>query len=200
MSKKAYLQSKLCSRVASSVCVRWAAGVSYDVACLCRLCPVHCAVAVTTVFKQGQRLVVAVIMRIGLQWMKRPQAAAGNCQSSVVNVHQPPPSSDASPCLITSLLLQSSSPFWEADAQSACNQPVANPSSQQPQPPQSESQQKVYQSTGRALMIFTSVVGLSVASVWMLPRRFTTSIPEHTRPKMVCLPSRKGAGANVTKN
>lgn len=46
----------------------------------------------------------------------------------------------------------------------------------------------------------TSVVGLSCASVWMLPSRFTTLIPEHTRPKMVCLPSSQGVGANVMKN
>ena len=32
------------------------------------------------------------------------------------------------------------------------------------------------------------------------PMRLTTRIPDETRPKMVCFPSRKGVGARVTKN
>lgn len=56
------------------------------------------------------------------------------------------------------------------------------------------------QSTGLALRILTSVVGLSVESVCTFPRRFTTDMPEHTRPNIVCLPSKKGVGARLMKN
>jgi len=54
--------------------------------------------------------------------------------------------------------------------------------------------------TGRARTILISFSGLSCASVCTLPRRLTTSIPEHTRPKMVCFPSSHGVGARLMKN
>ena len=54
--------------------------------------------------------------------------------------------------------------------------------------------------TSRADTSITSAVGRSLASVVTLPSRFTVSIPAHTRPKMVCLPSREGQGARVMKN
>lgn len=44
------------------------------------------------------------------------------------------------------------------------------------------------------------MVGRSVASVCTLPRRLTTPMPLATRPNTVCLPSKKGVGASVTKN
>ena len=41
---------------------------------------------------------------------------------------------------------------------------------------------------------------LSCAPVLTKPSFFTTVIPEHTRPKIVCLPSNHGVGASVMKN
>jgi len=38
------------------------------------------------------------------------------------------------------------------------------------------------------------------APVWILPKRCTVPMPLYTRPKIVCLPSSQGVGANVTKN
>jgi hypothetical protein len=40
----------------------------------------------------------------------------------------------------------------------------------------------------------------SFPSVPTTPSRWTTFIPFETRPKIVCLPSRKGVGASVMKN
>ena len=57
-----------------------------------------------------------------------------------------------------------------------------------------------HHATGLTLKILTAVVGRSLASVCTLPRRLTTPMPAHTRPKMVCLPSRNGVGARVMKN
>lgn len=48
--------------------------------------------------------------------------------------------------------------------------------------------------------IVTSCSGRSLLSVSTLPIRSTVAIPLHTRPKIVCFPSRCGVGANVTKN
>ena len=45
-----------------------------------------------------------------------------------------------------------------------------------------------------------SVVGLSVASVWTLLILLMTCMPELTRPKIVCLPSKWGVGAKEMKN
>lgn len=53
---------------------------------------------------------------------------------------------------------------------------------------------------GRARMILTSVVGRSIALVCTFPMALILSMPEHTRPKMVCLPSSHGVGASVMKN
>lgn len=50
---------------------------------------------------------------------------------------------------------------------------------------------------GVALRIFTSTVGLSDLFVCTLPIRWITSIPLHTRPKIACLLSKWGVGANV---
>ena len=60
--------------------------------------------------------------------------------------------------------------------------------------------QHPYSYSGRACRMDTAEVGRSALSVCTLPNRLTTSIPAHTRPKMVCFPSRWGVGASVTKN
>ena len=46
----------------------------------------------------------------------------------------------------------------------------------------------------------TAAPYLSCAPVLTKPSFFTTVIPEHTRPKIVCLPSNHGVGASVMKN
>ena len=54
--------------------------------------------------------------------------------------------------------------------------------------------------TTLALESTSGLVGRSCASVATAPILLTTSIPAQTRPKIVCLPSRNGAGASVMKN
>ena len=56
------------------------------------------------------------------------------------------------------------------------------------------------ESTGKALKTTTSSWGRSRLSVSTSPIRLTTESPELTLPKMVCLLSKCGAGARVTKN
>lgn len=51
----------------------------------------------------------------------------------------------------------------------------------------------------QALLMDTSSMGLSCASVLTSPIRCTIFIPEVTRPKMVCFPSSQGVGARVMK-
>jgi hypothetical protein len=52
----------------------------------------------------------------------------------------------------------------------------------------------------RARMILTASLGRSLPSVATSPILFTTLMPSETRPKMVCLLSNHGVGANVMKN
>lgn len=51
-----------------------------------------------------------------------------------------------------------------------------------------------------AFLIITFCIGQSFLSVGIRPNFCTTSRLEKTRPKIVCLPSKCCAGANVMKN
>lgn len=50
-------------------------------------------------------------------------------------------------------------------------------------------------SPSRALWILISSTGLSLLSVRTASSLLTVCMPDETRPKIVCLPSRKGVGA-----